>query len=79
MITQIEGYDKEYTKKIPLPASAKTLGAGKTLASTIAIPNGFTYSEATAGKPDDVTITFVLFDEKGTAMGSYSKGYDLSK
>ncbi len=79
MISQVEGYDNDYNKKIPLPASAKTLGAGKTISSSIAVPNGFTYSEATAGKVDDVTINFVLFDEKGTAIASYSKGYDLSK
>ena len=79
MITQVEGYDNDYNKKILLPTSAKTISAGKTITSSIAVPNGFTYSEATAGKVDDVTINFVLFDEKGTAIASYSKGYDLSK
>jgi len=79
MISQLEGYDNDYNKKIPLPTSAKTIGAGKTITSSITVPNGFTYSEATAGKVDDVTISFVLFDEKGTAIASYSKGYDLSK
>ena len=79
MITQVEGYDNDYNKKILLPTSTKTISAGKTITSSIAVPNGFTYSEATAGKVDDVTINFVLFDEKGTAIASYSKGYDLSK
>ncbi len=79
MISQVEGYDNDYNKKIPLPASAKTISSGKTVTSSIIVPNGFTYSEATAGKVSDVTITFVLFDEKGTAMGSFSSGYDLSK
>ncbi len=79
LISQVEGYDNDYNKKIPLPASTKTLSAGKTISSSIIVPNGFTYSEATAGKINDVTITFVLFDEKGTAMGSFSSGYDLSK
>ncbi len=79
MISQVEGYDNDYNKKIPLPTSTKTISSGKTISASISVPNGFTYSEATAGKVDDVTISFVLFDEKGTAIASYSRGYDLSK
>lgn len=64
MLSQMEGYENDYNKKIPLPSSVKTIGAGKSISSSILVPNGFTYSEATAGKINDVTISFVLFDEK---------------
>ena len=78
LIAQIEGYDNDYNKKILLPTSTQTISSGKSISSSIIIPNGFTYSESTTGKVNDVTIGFVLFDSKDTPMASYAKGYDLS-
>ncbi len=78
LISQIEGYDNKYFKKIPLSLTTKIIDSGKSFSSNCIIPTGFTYSEATAGKVEDVTIAFMLFDEKDIPMASYAKDYDLS-
>ncbi len=77
LVIMAEGYD-DRQKEIPLPTSSRIIKAGKSSASLVAIPNGFSYNEATTGDLAAVQLNFILFDVNKKPMASYSKNFDLS-
>lgn len=78
IVMKVEGYDNEaLQKKIPLPVESKEVAAGQTFSTTIAVPNGFAYSQSTVGNLENVLITFKLFDANGVQMATYTKEYNL--
>ncbi len=72
----VEGYD-DFEKKIPLPLSSKTIKAGETASSKVMVPQGFSYSEVTAGDLSAVEITFTLYDADNKAITSFKTAYNL--
>lgn len=72
----VEGYD-DFEKKIPLPLSSKTVKAGQTASSKVQVPQGFSYSEVTAGDLTEVVITFTLYDVDNKIMASFKTAYNL--
>jgi len=72
----VEGYD-DFEKKIPIPLSSKTIKAGETGSSKVLVPQGFSYSEVTAGDLTTVEITFTLYDADNKAMTSFKTAYNL--
>lgn len=72
----VEGYD-DFEKKIPLPLSSKTVKAGQTASSKVQVPQGFSYSEVTAGDLTEVVITFTLYDADNKIMASFKTAYNL--
>lgn len=76
-LLMVEGYD-DFEKKVPLPPGSKKLKAKVTASSTATVPNGFAYSEITAGDLSDVRVTLQLYDAAGKLMTTVTKGFDLS-
>ncbi len=72
----VEGYD-DFEKKIPLPLSSKTVKAGESASSKVQVPQGFSYSEITAGDLTAVVITFTLYDIDNKIMASFKTAYNL--
>lgn len=72
----VEGYD-DFEKKIPLPLSSKTIKAGESGSSKVQVPQGFSYSEVTAGDLTEVVITFTLYDVDNKIMASFKTAYNL--
>ncbi len=72
----IEGYE-DVEKRVPLPLSARELGAGKTYTQVIPVPAGFAYSEVTAGDLSSVKITLALFDVNDKQMTTFYKDFNL--
>lgn len=72
----VEGYD-DFEKKIPLPLSSKTVKAGESASSKVQVPQGFSYSEVTAGDLTAVEITFTLYDADNKIMTSFKTAYNL--
>jgi hypothetical protein len=77
LVMIVEGYD-DFEKKIPLPASSKTLKAGKTVSSTVNVPSGFAYNEITAGNLANVKITVSLLDGDEKEMASFANDFNLN-
>ena len=80
ILMAVEGYDDPAAKrKISLPPSLKILKAGQIVSKTLNVPpQGFAYSETTAGDLHNIMIFFSLYDAKDTLMGSFNKEFDLS-
>lgn len=76
-IMVVEGYD-DFEKKIPLPPSSQKIKSKTTISSTATVPQGFAYSELTAGDLQLVDITFTLYDASDRLMTTFKKSYDLS-
>lgn len=73
----VEGYE-DFEKKIPLPLSSKTIKSKEVASSKVQVPQGFSYSEITAGSLDTVEITILLYDSGDKVMASFKSSYDLS-
>ncbi len=76
LIMKVEGYG-DFDKEVPLPPGMQLVKSGKTLRSMVEIPDGFSYSEASAGDLDEVSIQVLLFDVSGNVMASYTTQADL--
>lgn len=72
----VEGYD-DFEKKIPIPLSSKTMKAGEIASSKVLVPQGFSYSEVTAGDLTTVEITFTLYDVDNKVITSFKTAYNL--
>ncbi len=72
----VEGYD-DFEKKIPLPLSSKTVKAGESASAKVQVPQGFSYSEVTAGDLAEVVITFTLYDAGDKVMATFKTAYNL--
>jgi hypothetical protein len=73
----VEGYD-DLEKKVPLPKSSQSLKAGVTASSYATIPNGYAYSELSAGDLSSVDVTIIMYDVSGVEMAQYKKSVDLN-
>lgn len=76
-IMVVEGYD-DFEKKVPLPPSSQKIKSKTTISSTATIPQGFAYSELTAGDLTVIDITFSLYDGSDRLMTTFKKSFDLS-
>jgi len=72
----VEGYD-DFEKKLPLPLSSKTIKAGESKSANLLVPQGFAYSESSAGDLKSVKIIFKLIDGNDKEMALYEKQYVL--
>lgn len=73
----VENYE-DVPKKILLPLSHQKVAAGQMVSGAVNVPQGFAYSESTAGKLDSVRITVTLVDAAGKTMSGYTKEYNLA-
>ena len=76
-VMMVEGYD-DLEKIVPLPKSSKSLKAGVTASSYSTVPNGFSYSELSAGDLSSVDVTIIMYDASGKEMAQIKKSVDLS-
>lgn len=72
----VEGYD-DYEKKVPLVGSKQIVKAGTSQSSLATVPNGFSYSEVTAGDLSSVTVTLILYDAGENEVASATKTANL--
>jgi len=73
----VEGYN-EFEKKVPLPSSSTTIPSTSSATSSATVPNGFAYSELTAGDLNSVQISISLYDSNGQLIYALTKEYNLS-
>jgi len=74
----VEGYE-DTEKKVPLSERSKSIYAGVTHESDVAIPNGFAYNQVTAGNLQNVQITIQLYDSSDKLIKATSKEVNLGE
>jgi len=74
----VEGYG-DYEKEVPLPPGSQTIPAHKAASSSALVPQGFPYSEVSAGDLTNVRISLSLYDANDTLMASYQKEFNLKE
>ena len=74
----VEGYGEDSTKEISILPKYKELKAGSTSTFSVNMPNGFAYSEVTAGDLTNVELTLALVDGEEKEISKKGKVEDLS-
>ncbi|MBS3123052.1 hypothetical protein J4437_00295 [Candidatus Woesearchaeota archaeon] len=76
LMMEVEGYP-DFEKKVPLPVSLQKIVAGKTLSTSVRIPQGFAYNEGSVGDLNSVDITLTLFDTNGKEVTKVTAAMSL--
>jgi len=78
IVMMVEGYDNDRVKEMVLSGATREIMSGKVTMGDSAVPDGFSYVEATAGDLSSVTITLLLYDGNDKLVDSLHKEVDLS-
>jgi len=77
LVMMVEGYDNDRIKEMLLSGATREIRSGQVAAGDSAVPDGFSYAEATAGDLSSVTITLLLYDGADKLVSSLHKEVDL--